>query len=102
MTNAHSLTDIILLEVLERMKLSDISQSRYDEYKAKLGPVIEDRIIGTLLESLTPNERSAFEELSNSGAFSKDAINILFGNPDKLALIEKELTALVEELSMPL
>lgn len=102
MTTPHTITDIILLEVLERMNLSDVSESRYEEYKTKLGPIIEDRIVGSLLESLTPEERGFLTDLSDRDAFSKDALEILFGNPDKFKHIEKELAALVEELSMPL
>lgn len=102
MTTKHTLTDIILLEVLDRMNMTDLPEARYNEYKAKLTPIIDDRIVGNLLENMTEGEREMFQTMSDTGSFSLDSLEILFENPDKMEQIEKELTLLVEELSRPL
>ncbi len=94
-----TLTDIVLVEILDRLNLADIPESKKDEYRKKLDPIIEHRIGAVLITSMSPEQRSMFEVNDKTNTFTQDMLEILLTDPAIEDKVGEELVKIIDEYS---
>ena len=94
-----NLTEMVLIEILERNNLTEISDTKRAEYLAKLEPIVEHRIVGIILSAMSPEQKEMYQVVNSENEFTLDQLELLMSDPEIEAKITEELVAIIEEFT---
>ena len=90
--------DLVLAEIIARLDL-DLSDEKKAAYKAKITPIIEQRVLSVLLSSLSDEEMEALSEENMDELDVIKATSLLSENKERDALIAEAMEKLIVELT---
>lgn len=94
-----NLTDLVLAEVIHRLSMDNISESKKESYKEKLKPIIEQRVLNTIISTLTDEEMAMLSDKNLDELNSIDILSLLSENKERDLLIGEAMEKLIDELT---
>lgn len=90
--------DLVLAEVIARLDL-DLSDEKKAQYKEKISPIVEQRILSVILSSLSDQEMEALSKENMDEIDMVTALSLLSENTERDEKISEAMEALIVELT---
>lgn len=90
--------DLVLAEIIARLDLN-LTVWKKAQYKAKITPIVEQRVLGVILSSLTDEEMEALSKENMNELDMITAISLLSENKERDEKISKAMEELIVELT---
>lgn len=90
--------DLVLAEIIARLDL-DLTEEKKQSYREKIAPIVEQRVLGVILSSLSDEEIEALSKENMDEMSTITALSLLSENKERDEKISHAIEELITELT---